>query len=138
MKKIEIIIWIAASIFAMYLSNRVFFLTESYSLVRNGIPIEGTVMEKRENQHQLIKYSYSVEGREYTEGSQNWDIGRKFTEIQMGEKVPVYYDATNPANSSLGDPKGIFYPNLRGAILISLSPTILFLGYRAKKKWLPR
>jgi len=138
MKKIELIVLLAATVFAIYLSNRIFLIGEMYNLVRNGTQTEGTVIEKREQEHRIVRYRYAVDEKEYVWGGYAGDVGKEFFEIKVGDKVVVYYDSANPASSSLGDPTPIFNSNLRGAIIFSFLPTFLYLGYLAKKKWFPQ
>lgn len=137
MKKLEVISLIGLTLVAGYLSEKIFSIDDIYALVKNRIQVEGTVVEKREAEHQAIVFKYFVDGQEYSGGGRASNFDKDFANISIGDKVPVYYDAKNHANASLGDPRRIFYSNIRGAILLSLAPCFLYLGYRAKKKWFP-
>ena len=107
-------------------------LPDTYRLMKTGLTIRGEVTNKQAANHQTVNYSFVVDGKTYTWGGHAGDIGKEFSQISIGQQVPVTYEPDNPTNSCLGDPDVIFYPDLRLSIFASLFPTVMliFLAFK--------
>lgn len=127
-KKWKVFFWIAAwataTILALVFCIRTFKLTELNRLMVEGVKTTGVIIEKNRENHQRIRYNFSVNSIKYTWGGFAGDLGKGFDQISVGETVLVTYEKENPQNSVLGNPENTFYPNLRLSIFISLFPTI--------------
>lgn len=119
-----LLLWLGSTTYAIGFCITTFKLTELYRLTQYGARTEGIVTEKVPENHQRIKYSFSVEGKNYNWGGFAGDIGKNFDQISVGQEIPVTYEINNPNNSCMGLPETTFYPNLRLSIFISLFPTI--------------
>jgi hypothetical protein len=117
-------IWFVGTLLAFGISVTNLKMLELYRLMTNGVGTTGSVTEKIRENHQRIRYSFQVDGKTYAWGGFSGDIGKQFDQISLGDQVPITYETGNPENSSLGDPRTTFYPNLRLTIFISLFPTI--------------
>lgn len=110
----------------------VFNLPRINHLVEKGVPIYGKVIATEPEQHQGVIFTYEVNGMQY---SGNGNAGRgnpDFDQIQIGQKVVVFYDSENPENSILGYPQlyqgsekfGILFC----AIFFPIFPMIVIIG----------
>jgi hypothetical protein len=61
----------------------------------------GSVLARLRNNHNFVRYEYSVAGRKYQGEGKDWVCGR---EAQVGATVPVLYLADRPAESVVGTP----------------------------------
>ena len=85
-------------------------LTGSANLIRyramasDGIMSTGLVLSLEPTNHQTVRYSYRVGDTTY-KGFSNVGFGnRSFESLRVGDSVTVYYRASDPAVSLLGDP----------------------------------
>lgn len=99
-------------------------IVQLYRLSNGGVKTAGVVFEKDRENHQRIKYQFSVDGQTYRWGGFSGDLGMEFDEIRIGQQVTITFEAGNPSNSCLGEPESTFYPNLRLAIVGSLLPSL--------------
>ncbi len=118
------IVWIIFTALGYGIGMFAFNSPDLDHLAEKGVGIYGIVTGKEPENHSNIKYSYQVNGRNY---QQNGSAGRgnpDFDQIQIGQKVVVYYDSENPEKAILGYPQ--FYSTTnRNAIL----QTTLFLPF---------
>lgn len=112
-----------ATVYAVGFSLTSFQIFEAYQLVRNGTKSTGLVFDKDRENHQRIRYRFTLDGKTYHSSGFSADTGKSFDEIQIGQSVPITYETGNPYNSTIGDSESTFYPNLRLAIFVSLFPT---------------
>lgn len=122
----------AATIYAVGFSIYNLDLREYWTLARQGKEIVGVVSGKNAETHNLIKYEYQVGSNTFTGGGYSGDIDKDFSQVGIGEKVKVFYSPDNPSFSSIGNPKSLFYSNLRMSIFLSLMPSLVVLGFKLK------
>jgi hypothetical protein len=116
--------WIIATIgFAGFAAANL-KLPSLFRLLTGGVETGGVITDKIRENHQRIRYSFTVDGHTYTWGGFSGDIEKTFDQVNVGDPVSITYEKDNPTNSCLGDPRNTFYPNLRMAIFMSLIPTI--------------
>ena len=79
---------------------------ERYDALANfGVATYGWVVKKEPHNHNTITYSYVVDNVQYT-GIGGAGSGKPdFEQLQIGDKVIVYYDVDNPIDSFLGYPQ---------------------------------
>ena len=70
-------------------------------LVEEGVGVYGIVTAKEPNDHQGVKYYYQVNGKNYQGNGSAGRGNADFNQIQIGQKVIVYYDFDNPEKAIL-------------------------------------
>jgi hypothetical protein len=126
---------LSAICIAGVLGALVFGVPKYYSLVRNAQFTTGTVTSLQPKQHMLVEFEYKVNGRIYTSGGKAENIGRPFYSIQIGDTVPVYYDASDPASASMGDPDRYLTDSMRVTGVFMLMLSFAFFLYFLKKRY---
>ncbi|MCU1219374.1 MAG: hypothetical protein JWN42_571 [Candidatus Angelobacter sp.] len=98
-----------------------------HRLSKNGVTIQGIARGKKP--HQLLEYSYAVNGRNYL-GLGRTDIdSSSFYEISPGDKIPVRYLPDEPEISCLGNSAELYANDLPSAVLVSLLfPTMIVIA----------
>lgn len=99
-----------------------------YRLNNSGVPSEGFVTALEPTNHQIVRYSYNVGGREYAGVGHGGHGNPRFEDIRVGQKVLVFYDPNNPQYSSLGHPSARLSGNLWVIVLMSLTLPIFIIG----------
>lgn len=85
-----------------------------------GVPIYGYAVEKYPDKHATIRYSYEVGEKQY-DGVGNSGYGNPgFDEIQIGQKVVVFYDPEAPEQSMMGYPQSYNQINRYGTIFSAI------------------
>ena len=103
------------------------------SLVLNSVVSQGTVVSKEKENHMSVWFEYKVAGRTFRAAGRAGDIDRTFETIQIGESVPVYYDATNQESATMGDPNKYLRSSIRGTAFIFFSLIVVSLLYLVKQ-----
>jgi hypothetical protein len=93
-----------------------FFISVAYShwhnyerLAHAGIQTSGTVTAKEPNNHQSIRYEYSVGSTRYTGISAAGFGGLPpFDQIRVGDQIPVSFLPQRPTISLPGDPRDVY------------------------------
>ncbi|HQU86755.1 MAG TPA: DUF3592 domain-containing protein [Pyrinomonadaceae bacterium] len=105
-------------------------LPEHYRLTKNGVESQGFVVSKQS--HDYLEVQYEVNGQKHKTGGHPSDIEK--VSVNIGEKVTIYFDPQNPAIATLGNPENHLRSNLIETGIVSIVPTILFLGFLFKRK----
>jgi Protein of unknown function (DUF3592) len=135
-------VWLFFAVVGLGIGLLIFNSSSLNHFVEKGVPIYGRVTLKEPDEHQLVTFTYEVNGKQYT-GIGNADRGNPaFDKIQIGEQVVVFYDSENPEESILGYPRLYARANngmaLFLAIFLPIFPLILtsiiLLLYRASKR----
>ena len=106
-----------------------------YSLTKHAVPAYGTVVSKEPSNHMSVWFEYQVDGHGYRSAGTAGDIGRSLGEIEIGEKVPINYDESDPAFAVMGDPHKYLYSSLRGTVFLAIGVIFLSLVYVLKRRW---
>jgi hypothetical protein len=117
-----VVIWLVfAVVFAFVLGA--IFRPPYDQLARDNVPTVGWITLKEPKNHQNVHYAFSADSQIHEGVGHGGEGGiPAFDELQIGQKVPVFYDSANPKLSSLGDPNQL----LRKANLLTASGSILF------------
>lgn len=75
------------------------------SLSKRGTETKGKVLEKFPNNHETVKFSFFVNGKEYINIGHAGYGNPPFESLAVGQNVIVFYDPMAPTNSALGNPK---------------------------------
>jgi len=112
-------------------------LRRYYALESDGIRTTGTVTALESENHQVVRYRYQVAGATY-EGVGSAGVGNPgFNALDVGTPVMIYYEASNPRVSALGNPAQRLHDEIQSVALASLIvPTILVgaIAFRCTSK----
>jgi hypothetical protein len=111
-------------------------------MAKNGEGVWGRVTSKEPENHATVRYSYVVNDKEYVGAGHAGDENPEFDKIQIGDRVVVYYDPDNPAESILGNPwddlgaqnTGILFLTIVFPIIPMLLILGIYFGIRIAKK----
>lgn len=117
---------IVAFIIGVYLSN----LPRYYRVNENGVQTQATVISKES--HGYISVEYNVNNRKFKSGGHARDIDKNFEEVQLNDKVSVYYDPLAPEDSTLGNPNKHLKASFVEIGFITIIPILLFVFYVIK------
>lgn len=128
-----IVAWVLLSV-SMYTGASAIFDSSGLKFFEeHGETVYGNVASKEEQNHQLIHYTYEVDGTKYSGEGRAGAGNPTFNELDIGESVVVFYDPTVPSMSILGYPQYdielnrqmIWVVTILGPI-IALAPLIIF------------
>ncbi len=112
------------------------FLTdglEHYRLKTKGIEVQGRVMAKEPQNHQSIRYSYTVERQNYNQIGMAGRGNASFEGIKVGDPFIVYYDPDNPSSSVSGYPNYYIQNSIAGtAFMMIVFPLFAVIGLYVK------
>lgn len=102
-------------------------------LSKRGVETKGKVLEKFPNNHLTVKFSFVVNGKEYTNIGHPDNGNPPFEFLSVGQNVIVFYDPMAPTNSILGNPEDRRRGELMCLILATIFiPTFVILRLKAK------
>lgn len=130
-------IWLVLAI--VFLGVSIFALdgVQLYRMAKRGIETDGIVIAKEPKNHLFIRYSYSAGGQVY-QGVGNAGRGNpKFEDLNLGDKVKVYFDPSNPSKSLVGNPQLQFESITRGILFLTVFGPAFCLLALYVKGWLP-
>src|SRR5437763_16755322 len=78
---------------------------EDYNLAKRGVRVNGTVTAIEPENHQIVRYRYSVSGHDYAGSGHGGRGNPSFSNITVGQIVTVFYDPAKPETSTLGYPQ---------------------------------
>jgi len=120
-----------------FLAIRFLDWTQSQNLARHAIKTSGRVTAKEPDNHNFVRYSFEVNGRPYSGLGNAGGENSEFEELQIGSTVIVYYDATNPEDSFLGNPARHAASATNGVIFVVVVGSLLCMFGLYAKGWLP-
>lgn len=95
-------------------------------LSRYGVACQGTVFALEPDDHGLVHYQYTVDGKTYASAGYAWEGTGGFASLSVGGPVPVRYLEYRPGESILGDPHLRLRSEVQGVVVVVLLfPTIL-------------
>ena len=101
------LVWLLLALVVYALGYVVFDQARVERLASKGVEIYANVDAKEPQNHNTIRYSYSVKGKDYKGSGGAGNGNPALSQIQIGQKLVAYYDPTRPEDSFLG------YPQLR-------------------------
>ncbi len=136
------VIWLTLSAVGYGIGQFVFSPTRLEYMTKDGEGIYGRVVAKEEENHGIIRYSYNVGGTEHTGAGFSRNGNPDFDDIQIGDRVIVYYDPANPERSMMGYPRNDLEGQYSGILFLTVVfpvfPMILILaiyfGIRTSKR----
>ena len=109
-------------------------LPAAYSLVQNGRSATGTVVSLERENHRSVRFQYKIDRQTFTSLGRAENIDRTFESMQIGETVPITYDATDHNSAVMGPPTTYLYDDLRGIGFAFIGLVVCFLLYLWKRK----
>lgn len=106
-----------------------------YRLDRGGTHVEGVVTAKERENHGLIRYRYSVSGRDHVGMGSGGYGNPDFDGLRVGDKLRVVYLPRSPELSTPGDPHARLLGELQEAGVIGILVSVgAYWGLRRKKR----
>jgi hypothetical protein len=136
------LLWLIFAAIGAAIGNLLLDTSGLEDFTAKGVSIYGKVTAKEPENHQTVRYVYEVNGKQY-EGAGGAERGNPpFDEIQIGQKVVVFYKPENPEKAILGYPQLYVDTNYNGALFFSIAfsafimvPVVLiYVLYRKTKK----
>ena len=109
-----------------------------YRRLAKGLQAQGTVTDKRPDEHNLVYYRYFVGQREYSGHGLAGYGNASFEKLRIGDPVLIYYESDEPGSSCLGDAEREFRSRIGAASFLGFflaTGSLIGLGARG---WLPR
>jgi hypothetical protein len=115
------------------------YWTQYFYLSRHGVFTYGVVTAKEPKNHQVVRYTYNVAGKDYSGEGRAGYRTPTFDKLNVGDQVLVAYDQTDPQESCLGDPqlllKGESFAIIGASVIGSMLIVVSIYAYtRSKKK----
>jgi hypothetical protein len=108
-------------------------LPEYWALAERGVSTKGVVDATEPDNHRLVRYSFTVGQRSYSDSDQVGDGNPDFENLRVGDRVTVFYDSQSPSVSGLGDPRRrLANEELTVGAVAILFPTFLVVLLYAK------
>src|SRR5690349_4979310 len=99
-----VLVWLFLLFFCGILVNesRASYATR---LGRSSGRIAGRIEEMQPEQHRFIRYSFQIDGRDYTgNGLDEQSLGRSYSSYRVGGSFAIAYNPNNPNESCACDP----------------------------------
>jgi hypothetical protein len=113
----------------------------TYRELSNGVGVYGKVTAKEPDNHQIIRYSYMVGQQTYSGVGHGGRGNPSFGELNVGDRVIVFYDPASPSISVMGNPQSHQQVEMGGIIflvvflpLFPLGITIILMVVLSKSK----
>jgi hypothetical protein len=105
------------------------------ALASQGIETQGVVLALEPAHHQAVRYSYRVGGVRYS-GVDRVGYGNpEFGSLTVGDPISLYYAATTPEMSGLGDPHARLRDEISSAAIVAVVfPTLIVFAFVAKRR----
>jgi hypothetical protein len=89
-----------------------------YRQLSKGVETRGIVTAKEPNNHEIIRYSYTVGEQTYKGLGHGGDGNPSFDDLKIGDKVSVFYDPAKPEHSAMGFPQDHLRVEAAGIIFL--------------------
>lgn len=108
-----------------------------HSLARRGVEVEGRVIAKETENHRFIRYSYVVDGKNYSGLGSAGRGNPEFEQLNIGGAVKVFYDPDKPEESIPGSPQEQAGSITTGILFLAILGPLFSLVGLHRKGWLP-
>ena len=110
---------------------------EYRTFAMTAVETTGTVTGKEPEQHRFVRYSFVVNGQSYSGRGNSGHGNPEFAQLEIGSRVKVFYNPTDPGRSFLGDPKDQSDSITRGVIFLAVGGSVFSIIGLYFKGWLP-
>jgi hypothetical protein len=93
-------VWLALAAAAVAVTEPV-NIPSFVKLVTHGAPATATILKMNCDSHSNASYAFTVGSARYSSS----DVVRDCDQLRAGDRIPIYYDVTDPALSRAGDPR---------------------------------
>jgi len=102
---------------------------QDVQLAKHGLRTTGTVTAIEPENHQIVRYRYSVSGKDYVESGHGGRGNPVFANIAIGQTLIVFYDPAKPETSTLGYPGNNLKVDLAGVVFVAIAiPFVIVLS----------
>ena len=113
-----IVVWLALTL--VFFAMARWFFGSDLRFSRMTAETTGFVTEKLPDDHEKIRFRYTLNGADYS-GVGATDFGNpSFDDIAIGQKIIVFYDPENPTSATSGDRRSEGDANAGPIILVTL------------------
>jgi hypothetical protein len=132
------LLWLVLAIIGAEIGNLLLNSADLNEFTEKGIPIYGKVTAKEPENHQTVRYIYEVNGKQFDGAGSAGRGNPPFNEIQIGQKLVVFYNPESPEKAILGYPQmyagsnrgGIIFCAIILPIFITIPVIAVYLLYR--------
>ncbi|GAB3096001.1 hypothetical protein GCM10027159_14550 [Lysobacter terrae] len=104
------------------------------TLASEGVKARGTVIALEPTNHRAVRYSYQVGNATYSGVGSDGYGNPDFDSLDTGDSILLYYGATAPATSVLGEPRARLRNEVSSVVSVMLFfPSIIVLAFIAKR-----
>jgi hypothetical protein len=130
-------IWLALTIFFAALGFVIMDWRKWHGLAERAVETEGRVIAKEPENHRFIRYSYQVGARTYIGLGSAGRGNPTFEELNVGDRVRVFYDSDKPEESILGDAQGQASSITVGVVFLAVVAPLFAMVRLYQRGWLP-
>lgn len=130
-------IWLALTVFFAAVGLTALDWRKWHGLAERAVETEGRVTAKEPENHRRIRYSYQVGARTYTGLGGAGRGNPKFEQLNVGDRVRVFYDSDKPEESIPGDARGQASSITVGVVLLALVPPLFAMAGLYQRGLLP-
>ena len=106
-----------------------------WAINASGIKAQAKVLALEPMNHQLVRYSYRVGGNLYTGAGTAGYGNPAFSHLTQGDTVLVYYLASEPERSVLGDARQRLREEIKSVVTVMLMfPTIIVAVLASRRR----
>lgn len=122
-------VWLALTTLAAIIGFLIINPMQDYHLAESGLQTTGIVTAIEPENHQIVRYKYSVSGKDYSGSGHGGRGNPAFANITIAQVVIVFYDPQKPETSTLGYPQQHLKVNLAGVIFVAVAiPFVIVLS----------
>jgi hypothetical protein len=125
-----VIAWIGLALLVVAVVGS-FNLPRYRRLARSYEATTGQIIGLEPGNHQLVRYSYSINDREYEGETNGGSIDRPYQSLRVGDSIPVFYSTEQLNASSVRPPADQLFNELRGVVLAA----VLFASFFLWRLW---
>ena len=108
-----------------------------HGLAERAVETEGRVIAKESENHRFIRYSYQVGARTYSGLGSAGRGNPTFEQLNVGDRLKVFYDSEKPEESLLGDAQEQVTERTVGVLFVAVLGPLIAMVRMYRKGWLP-
>ena len=130
-------IWLALALILAAIGVVAVNWSKWHGLAKRGVETKGRVVGKEPENHKFIRYSYEVNQQTYSGLGSAGRGNPTFEQLNIGDKVTVFYDPADPNESILGNPQEQANSVTVGVLFLAIGGSLVATVNLYRKGWLP-